>query len=187
MANYETPGLIATAISRGDRQAEVELYRRYRQGILFLLERKTGDAELARDLCHEAFCILIQRLRTHPLEDPDKVIGFLHSVAVNLHIAEYRKVRRRGTIVDHDVVVEVLDPAEDQLGRLLRERSDRAVQETIASMRHGRDRKLLHGFYIQEKDKEEICAELQLSLRHFDKVLYRAKQRFKELIMRRDA
>jgi len=183
-AKYETPGLIASAIARGERHAEVVLYQKYAPGILFLLARKTGNQELARDLCHEAFCILIERLRGAPLDDPDKLVGFLHSIALNLHIAEYRKTRRRNTVPDQEAVEAVVDPQEDQLERLLREHTGSAVREVIASMRHRRDRELLHAFYIQEKDKEEICDELHLSVRHFDKVLYRAKQRFKDLITR---
>ena len=180
--DYETPALIASAISQGDKFAEGVLYKKYFKSTLYLLERKTGDPELAQDLCHEAFCVLLERLRSSPLDDPEKLLGFLHSIAINLQIADFRKNRRRNTVTDQTIIDVVADPSQNLYRQLLQERTGQAVRQVIASMDNPRDKKLLYGFYIQEKEKAEICDELQLSLRHFDKVLYRAKQRFRDLV-----
>ncbi len=45
-----------------------------------------------------------------------------------------------------------------------------------------RDRQILYRFYIAEEDKERICADLDLSSLHFNRVLFRARQRFKDLL-----
>lgn len=180
---YETPAQLATAISRGDKRAEAALYERYYRQTLFVLERKTGDPELARDLCQEAFCITIERLRSQPLTDPDKLSAFLHSTALNLYIGELRKADRRKTFNDQALLDLVIDSTQNQYRALLRERSGEAVRRLIEAMDNSRDRALLYQYYIEEKDKTQICAELGLSHRHFDKVLFRAKQRFKELLM----
>ena len=180
---YETPALLATAISRGDRKAEAALFTRYYRPTLFILERKTGDRELAQDLCQEAFCITLERLRHQPLSDPDKLSAFLHSTAVNLYIAEIRKADRRKTFTDQTLLDGVADGTQNQYRNLLRERSGEAVRRLIDAMDNGRDRMLLFQYYIEEKDKTQVCASLGLTHRHFDKVLFRAKQRFKELLM----
>jgi RNA polymerase sigma-70 factor (ECF subfamily) len=44
-----------------------------------------------------------------------------------------------------------------------------------------RDRQLLFRFYIAEDDKERICADLGLTSLHFNRVLHRARERYKEL------
>lgn len=180
---YETPEQIAAAIGRGDSKAETVLFKRYYQPTLFLLERKTGDPELARDLCQEAFCILIERLRSTPLSEPDKMVGFLHNIAFNLHIGEIRKAKRRNTFTNQAITENIADNSNNPYRRLLEERTGQAVRLVIESMSNARDRKLLYGFYIQQKDKEEVCAELDLGHRHFDRVLFRAKERFKELVL----
>lgn len=180
---YETPAQLATAISRGDKRAEAILYARYYRPTLFILERKTGDTELARDLCQDAFCITLERLRVQPLSDPDKLPSFLHSTALNLLIAEIRKADRRKTFTDQALLDVVVDSTQNQYRQLLRERSGEAVRRLIEAMDNSRDRMLLYQFYIEEKDKAQVCAELGLSQRHFDRVLFRAKQRFKELLM----
>jgi RNA polymerase sigma-70 factor (ECF subfamily) len=49
-----------------------------------------------------------------------------------------------------------------------------------------RDREILRRYYLSDDDKEVICRDLGLSPGHFDRVLYRAKQRMRELIDRQD-
>ncbi len=182
-AGYETPALIAAAIYQGDKRAESVLFERYYRPLLYIMHRKTNDPDQAQDLCQEAFCIMLERLRSQPLIEPDKLAAFLHNIALNLHIAEVRKSDRRKTHTDQELIGRITDPKQNQYRELLRERAGAAVNQMIAAMDNMRDRKLLHGFYIEERDKDELCAELNLSLRHFDKVLFRAKQRFRQLVL----
>jgi RNA polymerase sigma-70 factor (ECF subfamily) len=51
-------------------------------------------------------------------------------------------------------------------------------------MPNERDIQVLYRFYIADEDKEEVCAELGLSSLHFNLVLHRARERFKELYER---
>jgi RNA polymerase sigma factor (sigma-70 family) len=180
---YETPALLVAAIGQGDRQAESALFERYYKQTLFLLERKTGDPDQAQDLCQEALLIVIERLRSQPLDDPERLATFLYSTAINLHIGERRKAVRRKTHTDQELMGRVLDKGPSQLKILINERASIAVRQLIAAMDNIRDRRLLYGYYIEEKDKDDLCAELELSQRHFDKVIFRAKQRFKELLL----
>jgi RNA polymerase sigma-70 factor (ECF subfamily) len=45
-----------------------------------------------------------------------------------------------------------------------------------------RDRELLIRFYVYDQDKQEICRELGLNSLHFNRVLFRAKNRFRKLL-----
>ena len=179
---YASPAELALAIMRGDRNAEAALYARYHPQTLFILERRIGDPELAQDLCQEAMCIALERLRQQPLNEPDKLAAFLHSTALNLYIAETRKAERRKTFIDPAVLEELADGSQNQYRTLLRQRSADAVRRLLAALENSRDRTLLYQYYIQEKDKAQVCADLGLTQRHFDRVLFRAKQRFKELL-----
>jgi len=55
----------------------------------------------------------------------------------------------------------------------------------IGELDGDRDRELLFRFYIAEEDKERLCEELGLTSLHFNRVLFRARQRYKELYERR--
>jgi RNA polymerase sigma-70 factor (ECF subfamily) len=44
-----------------------------------------------------------------------------------------------------------------------------------------RDRKVLYRFYIADDEKEQICADLEVSSGHFNQILCRARERYKKL------
>jgi RNA polymerase sigma-70 factor (ECF subfamily) len=180
---YETPAQIAAAIYQGDKAAEAALFERYYHATLFFLERRTRNLHDAEDVCQETFRITIERLRSKPLEEPDKLAGFVHNTAMSVQKGDFRKLSRRKTFTDQDCVDRVIDRKQDQLRNLIRDNTDAAVRTLVDCMKNERDRKILYRFYIQEKEKDEICAELDLDHRHFDRVLYRAKQRFKKLLL----
>jgi RNA polymerase sigma-70 factor (ECF subfamily) len=54
------------------------------------------------------------------------------------------------------------------------------VRELIAELPTERDRLIVKRFYLDEEDKGVICDELGLSPLHFDKVIFRARQRMKD-------
>ena len=57
------------------------------------------------------------------------------------------------------------------------------VRELLQELKMPRDREILLRFYVQEADKEEICSELDVSPEHFNRVLFRAKNRFRKLLL----
>lgn len=167
-------------IRAGDQEAESVLVERYSRGLLFMLRRKTGDPDLAMDLHQDTFQVVLLRLRASGLEEPGRLAGFIHSTARNIFIGDYRKTSRRKTDSGLDNAPEASrDPS--QLKRLLRQEEAEVVRLLIDELKSKRDRQLLRRFYIAEEDKDQICADLQLDHLHFNRVVFRARQRFKEL------
>lgn len=58
------------------------------------------------------------------------------------------------------------------------------VTDLIDSLKTERDVLLLKYYYLYQKEKTEICSLLQLTPDHFDKVIYRAKNRLKDKIQK---
>jgi RNA polymerase sigma-70 factor (ECF subfamily) len=54
----------------------------------------------------------------------------------------------------------------------------------IGELPTARDRQLILRFYLGEEDKARLCADLGIESVHFKRVLFRARQRFKELLER---
>lgn len=169
-------------IAAGDPAAEAMLYRRYAQGILFLLRQRCPDPTIAEDLLHETFRIVIERLRRQSLDNPERLSAYLHKVAINLVIGEIRRVQRRNTHFDHEAIIALVDTQPDMIEQIDQEDLSRIVRQLLKEMTMRRDRDLLSLYYIQELDKPRICQELELSSEHFDRVLYRAKQRFRTVV-----
>lgn len=170
-------------IASGDPAAEGELVERYSRGLLFLLRRLAP--ELAEDLHQETFRIVLERLRRRELDEPEGLAGFLRGIARNLVIAERRKTARRRTEADEEELAQAVSPAPGQLSAVLLDEEAETVRQLIRELPTERDRHLLLRFYVTEEDKETLCADLGLDSLHFNRVLFRARQRFKELLLER--
>jgi RNA polymerase sigma-70 factor, ECF subfamily len=168
----------------GKAIAPEELYGKYRRGLVLMLQRLVGDRATAEDLSQEACRILTARLQSTGLEDPRNVVAFLHATARNLAIAEHRKRNRRRTDTAADAIDQFEDLRFDPSDAAEREQYAVVVRKLLDELSQPRDRLVLIRFYLDEADKREICAELDLSEQHFNRVLFRAKQRFREILHR---
>lgn len=183
--SQETEQEIAAAlvdrIRAGDRTAEQELFDRYSRGLLLLLTAKTRDRELAKDLRQDTFVIAIEKLRGDGLDEPDKLAAYLSGIARNLVIGDLRKKMRRKTSSDTEFIAYCADDAPNQLDQMTSAEAARHVRTLLHELPVQRDRDLLTRFYVYEQDKKQICRDLDLDSLHFNRVLFRAKKRFREL------
>lgn len=171
-------------IAAGDAAAEEALVQRYSRGLRYLLQRLGASPELADDLHQETFRIVLERLRQKGLDEPAGLAGFLRGTARNLVLAERRKTARRRTDTDFEKLEQTVHPARGQLSSVLLDEEAAIVQRLIGELPTDRDRQLLLRFYVAEEEKESICADLGLDSLHFNRVLFRARQRFKDLLER---
>jgi RNA polymerase sigma-70 factor (ECF subfamily) len=153
-------------------------------GLRSQLARVTGNAELASDLLQDALVTTLQKLRAGELRDPEHLDGYVYRVALN----HWRNLRRKdrlrvvhsGMISDTpDSAVANAAPAEleaDQWARL--------VKQVLQEVRLVRDRELLVRFYLQDESKEDLCRAFGLTELHFNRVIHRARDRFRELLER---
>jgi len=171
-------------IAAGDLSAETELVERYGRGLIYLLRRLGAPPPLAEDFHQETFRIALERLRRRELAEPARLAGFLCGIARNLALAERRKTARRRTEGDDDELAQAVNPSPSQLSSVLLDEEAETVRRLIGELPTDRDRQLLLRFYVGEEEKERICADLGLDSLHFNRVLFRARQRFKELLER---
>ncbi|MBL8297404.1 MAG: sigma-70 family RNA polymerase sigma factor [Rhodanobacteraceae bacterium] len=173
---------LAERIRSGDGAAERELYLRYARGLRFLVRQRGSDDQLAQDVVQDCFRIALQKLRRGRLENPDAVAGFLRGITLNL-LSEHRRSGRHGTHTELAVDAGELC-ADESAGPLeVTTRSERRglIRRLIAELPVERDRQLLWRYYVLDEDKPVVCAALKLTPEHFDRVLHRAKNRFREL------
>lgn len=176
------PADLVRRIRGGDPRAEEELVRRFSPGVLYHLRKMTANPALSDDLHQDTFRIVLERLRRQELEDPSRLAGFILGTARNVALGEHRKRTRRGDVpLAGDL--DVPDPSASQLGRVLRQEEDAAIERLLGELNTDRDRQLLLRFYVGEEDREQICADLGLTFPQFNKVIFRARRRLKELLL----
>jgi RNA polymerase sigma-70 factor, ECF subfamily len=178
-----SPVELCERIHASDPKAEALLVERLQPGLRLILHRATGgDLELARELCQETLIIVIKRLRSSILRDPSELAAFAAQTARNLAIAHRRKDARRRTQADLDAVNMAFDPGRSQPEEVAVGKLGALVQRLLNQLPTDRDRSVLKRFYLQEEDKDTICHDLSLSDLAFNQVLFRARNRFRELL-----
>lgn len=185
MLGESAPAQLVADIRAGDTDAETRLVRRFDAPLMELLTARSGDRNLAEDLRQETLRIVIERLRGRGIDDPERLPAFVCQTARNLLIAHRRKDARRRTTSDTTVVELQRDEHAAPARDYDRERTAAVVAELLAELRQERDREILRRFYVLDQPKADVCDTLDLSPQHFDRVLHRARRRFRELLLRR--
>lgn len=179
------PAELVQSILDGDRQAEDAMVARYSRGVRFLLLGLTNDASRADDLHQETFRLVVEKVRAGELREPSSLPAFIRQLARNLFIAEYRKkAKSPASQSADDDVAGPPDPTPSPLTHLLHKERAGIVRTLLAELKPERDRDILFRFFIAEQGKEEICADYGLTSLHFNRVLHRARQRLKDLLVR---
>ncbi len=160
----------------------IELYGR---GVAIILDRHTNGRPEAEDLFQDTFRLALEKLRRGELREPAKLPGYLAQIARSLAIEHYRKAGRRKTDADSDAVLAAVSPAAGPLSGLMERENAALVRRAIQDLANDRDRQILLRFYIAEEDKDRIAADYGLDNLQFNRVLHRARQRYKELILER--
>jgi RNA polymerase sigma-70 factor, ECF subfamily len=174
---------LVSRIMAGDRQAEVELVERYNRGVRVIIRREVGDAAIADDLYQETFCLVLEKIRRGDVREPEKLSGFICSVARNLVIGHFRRAARREVLTSTEETTSLPHPAPNQLEGLLRKEKVELVRQVLKEMPNQRDIQVLFRFYIAEEEKEKICSDHGLTSPQFNLVLHRARERYRELYM----
>lgn len=173
-------------VHAGDGAAESALVKRFSQTVMFMLMQRTKDNLLSEDLHQDTFRIVLERLRSQKkLSDPSKLSGFIYRTALNVCIDHFRKNTRRKTHADSELCSYAPDKRITQLEKVIVEERVEIVRDVIDQLTVTRDREVLRRFYVLEQDKSQICNYLELSPDNFDRVISRARKRFKEAIEHR--
>jgi RNA polymerase sigma-70 factor (ECF subfamily) len=154
-----------------------ELYNLFSKGVRFYLCRQLGPQELD-DKVHDTFVIVVQAIRRGDLREPERLMGFVRTVArrqVAAYIDTASHRRRHTTDLDAGLPVpdQRLDPEDYAVSRQKVEIMKEALREIS-----DRDREILVRFYLREQPQVQICEEMDLTDTQFRLLKSRAKARF---------
>ena len=175
------PVKLVTRIRSGDTRAENDLVTAYGRGVRLKLKWECRDEAAMDDLFQETFRIAIEKIRNGDLKRAESLGSFLAGIAKNSAIEFYRNEGRLSAELPASASA---PPQENPLQQLMRKEMAAMVRVALAGLPTKRDREILYRFYLGGEDRNLICKDLGLSEIHFNRVLYRAKQRFRELWQR---
>jgi len=176
----QTSASLLERIRAGDALAESELIHRFSRGVRVILRSAGRQPELVEDLHQETMRILLERIRAGGVRDPAQLAGFVASLARNLATEHFRHTRR--SEAGGEAILETLvDPSPSAHELAVRAEQGALVRRILEELPIERDRELLRRFYLGQESKDRICAEHGLSSLQFNRVLHRARDRFREL------
>ncbi len=173
---------ILAAIQEGSKEAESRLVNYYSRSLGFILNRRCNDPELVKDLVQDTFIVVILRARKGEISSPASLASFIRQTGVNLLLGHFRKEKRRSTDPSDELDKDHPSVQVSIQRQLSQKESVELVAQTLEEMPVERDRELIKEYFVKEKTKKELCAQFEISAAHFDRVLYRARNRLKQLV-----
>jgi RNA polymerase sigma-70 factor (ECF subfamily) len=140
------------------------------------LRRRLACPEHIKDIQQETLLRAWAAIRAEGgIRQPERFGAFVSSVCNNILRESYRS-RARTRALD-DMQIDPTDPSMNPDGMLLAAESKKQVRDVLARL-DGRDRKLLHAVFFEQRDKDDVCRELGVSRDYLRVLLHRAKQQF---------
>ena len=165
-------------LREGDRETAAHFYSYFRDLLLMKLRRRLRSAHAVDEVRQEVFMRTLERL--DQVRDGRKLGAFVNSVC-NLVLLEYYRADKRAVSIDDQPPV--ADPG-DPDAEFDSARNNARVRRVLATL-PTRDAEILRAVFLDELDKDELCARYGIDREYLRVLLHRAKSKFREAYMRR--
>jgi RNA polymerase sigma-70 factor (ECF subfamily) len=163
----------------GDLPTQKHFVSYFSELIHLKLRARLASPEAVEDVRQETFArVYVMLSRPDGLRDPSYLGSFVNSVCNHVLQEQYRSQKKRGASLDEEPEHLFVDPKPSPLNLLESKDRSRLVRQTLANL-PARDRDLLRAVIMQERDKDAICAEFQISREYLRVLVHRAKEAFR--------
>lgn len=169
------PEQLVTRILQGDQEAFRELVNLYSQHVFHTTYSVLRDVKEAEDASQEVF---LQMYRALPQYRSEGFKTWLTRIALNKAIDIKRRLSRKAheQVSEGDEELDRLSSQdEDVVALLIRKEKSEELRGRIGTL-PGNHREVITAFYLEEKNYEQIAAELNTTVKTVESKLYRARQ-----------
>jgi RNA polymerase sigma-70 factor, ECF subfamily len=169
----------------GDAYIEGHFVTYFSELIRLKLRSRLNSKEAMEDVRQETFMRVLALLRGDGgLRQPDRLGPFVNSVCNHVLLEHYRSQKRMEATIDDETEATVAGREPSALSLLEAKDTERVVRQILNELTE-RDRRLLQAVLLEERDKDEVCAEFGISREYLRVLLHRAKQSFKSFYINR--
>lgn len=172
---------LAARIAAGDAGAENQMVRLYEPGMRRILRTRTDGPADIDDLVNQVWMLALPKLRRGELRDPRALPAYLNTFTRRVARNYLRHSSRKAGTTDTEFVERQESPTEGPYARLKWAQAIEIATTLLDELSVDRDRQILERYLVEGEDKDRICEDLELDSVQFNKVLHRARKRFKEL------
>jgi len=165
-------------LREGEPSTEQHFVAYFDQLLRIKLRAKLLPFETVEDLRQETYIRALLQIRRNGVRQPERLGAFVNSICNNV-LQEFYRAKNRITPLE-DSHLEKPDPAINQEGLMVTAQVKRRVREVLEELPE-RDRRLLQAFFLEEKEKDEVCLQFGVERDYLRVLLHRAKDKFKVL------
>ena len=163
----------------GDAYIERHFVNYFSELIRLKLRSRLNSKEAIEDVRQETFMRVLTLLRGKGgLRQPDRFGPFVNSVCNHVLFEHYRSQKRTEATIDDEVEATIAGREPSALSLLEAKDTERVVRQILNQLPE-RDRRLLQSVLLEERNKDEVCAEFGITREYLRVLLHRAKQSFK--------
>jgi RNA polymerase sigma-70 factor, ECF subfamily len=162
----------------GDAYIEGHFVNYFSELIRLKLRSRLNSKETMEDVSQETFMRVLTLLRGEGgLRQPDRLGPFVNSVCNHVLSEHYRSLKRTEAAIDEaEATISGREPS--ALSLLEAKDTERVVRQILNQLPE-RDRRLLQSVLLEERNKDEVCAEFGITREYLRVLLHRAKKSFK--------
>jgi RNA polymerase sigma-70 factor, ECF subfamily len=168
----------------GDRPTQEHFVGYFSALIQMKLRSRLQSPQAAEDVRQETFARVLKALRIPgTLRQPERLGAFVNTVCNHVLFEHYRASGRSDSL-DDEGQPELPDTAASALDIAAQKQMKAKVREILLEL-PPRDRALLQAVFIDERDRDEVCAEFGVDREYLRVLLHRAKREFKVEYLKR--
>ncbi len=165
-------------LREGDPSTEQHFIAYFEQLLRIKLRARMLASETVEDLRQETYIRVLIKVRNAEVRQPERFGAFVNSTC-NFVLQEYYRASSKTSPWDESYL-EMPDHAVDVEGFLVTKQMKERVREVLEDLPK-KDRDLLHAFFLEEKDKDEVCEQFRVDRDYLRVLLHRAKDKFRVL------
>jgi RNA polymerase sigma-70 factor (ECF subfamily) len=164
-------------LAAGDAEVGRHFATYFGEMLLIKLRGRLKSPQAIADLRQETFVRVIRTLQKKDgITYPERFGGFVNSVCENVLLEFFRSGKSTFQIPEDSP--EPVDTSGSAESELITEERKRLVAKLLSQLSE-KDRQVLRGVYLDEKDKDQLCEELKISRSNLRIRVHRALARFR--------
>jgi len=164
----------------GDAETERHFTGYFDRLLSMKLRARLRSSAFAEDAKQETFARVLTALKSKGgLETPGTLGAFVNAVCNNVLFELYRSTSRHPPL-DEDCEREQVDTSRPSAESILLSAEEQGRVRAALSTLSQRERELLTWLFLEDRDRNDICRELNVDRNYLRLLLHRAKARFRE-------
>lgn len=171
------------SLRKGDGRTEEHFVQYFSELIHLKLRSRLNSRDAIEDVRQETFARIFVILRGKEGVRNASALGALVNSICNHVLLEYYRSHSKSEAMEDASEMDIQSEGADVLDVMVTKDTQKSVRQILEKL-SDRDRKLLRSIFLEERDKDEVCAEFGVDREYLRVLLHRAKLSFKSFYVK---